>query len=185
MNRTRFNRFCHDDSIWFLELWSKKSIKRQFESDIKQISAWGRLDRISLHRSLTKLFFPGFDASSQGEIFVRLPPPVGLLRGPIFGEGPQSDGASDHDPTQVLAQGPLTQGGHVSQWARRDFGRYWTSRVSKGKLNYFYYMYDKLGLVTVCYHKKVFKSEYELGQMKNENAVSFFCRFVVSQGVEA
>ena len=46
-------------------------------------------------------------------MFVAVPRPAGLLRGPVPGEGRHTDGAGHQGPPQVLAQDLLPEGGHV------------------------------------------------------------------------
>ena len=46
--------------------------------------------------------------------------PVGLLRRPVSGEGPDADGGSHPRPAQVLAQDVFAKGGHVPRRNRRD-----------------------------------------------------------------
>ena len=47
-------------------------------------------------------------------MFVFVPRPAGLLRGPVPGEGRHSDRAGHQGPPQVLAQDMFTEGGYVS-----------------------------------------------------------------------
>ena len=46
-------------------------------------------------------------------MFVAVPRPAGLLRGPVPGEGRHPDGAGHQGPPQVLAQDLFTEGSHV------------------------------------------------------------------------
>ena len=78
--------------------------------------------------------FSGSDAVAQGQVAVRLPPAVGLLRRPVPRERSESDGAGHHDLAQVLAEGPLAQGGHVPQRAGGNLGRHRARRVPEGQL---------------------------------------------------
>ena len=54
INRTRFNRFRRDDSIWYQDFWSKNLIKTWFQYDFKQKISQGQSNCISLAYNIEK-----------------------------------------------------------------------------------------------------------------------------------
>ena len=70
--------------------------------------------------------------SQSGEVSLGVPPPAGLLRGAVSGEGPLADRAGHPQPPAILAESAFPEGGHVSERARRDPRRDRAGRVPEG-----------------------------------------------------
>ena len=68
------------------------------------------------------IFIAGVDAATQGAVAQYVPPPAGLLRGPVPGEGPLPHRAGHLLPPPVLAEGAQSQGGDVPQRTGGDPG---------------------------------------------------------------
>ena len=68
------------------------------------------------------MFAAGVDAASQGPVAQHVPPPAGLLRRSVPGEGPLAHRARHLLPPPVLAEGAQSQGGDVPQRTGGDPG---------------------------------------------------------------